>query len=113
MNISELREKLKILGFTRSSRNFFKYVINGHSIGVELNEIDASKSKIDYERIKVWNRSSSGFHQEETFVILECVIRLLRKGYSPENIELEKTWKTGRGTSGRLDSVRTKTLILR
>ena len=35
--------------------------------------------------------------------MLECVDRLLEKGYLPQNIILEKTWATGHGTSGRLD----------
>jgi type I restriction enzyme M protein len=34
---------------------------------------------------------------------LECVIRLLSKGYKPENIELEKTYKLGHKDKGRLD----------
>ena len=34
---------------------------------------------------------------------MECVNRLLEKGYSPKNIILEKTWPAGHGTSGRLD----------
>src|SRR5690606_6694322 len=37
------------------------------------------------------------------WVVLECVDRLLEKGYPPQNIVLEKTWRTGHGTSGRLD----------
>ena len=36
-------------------------------------------------------------------MVLECVDRLLIKGYKPENIILEKTWPSGHGTSGRLD----------
>lgn len=35
--------------------------------------------------------------------MLECVNRLLEKGYKPQNIILEKTWAAGHGTSGRLD----------
>lgn len=36
-------------------------------------------------------------------VVLEAVIRLINKGYLPNVIELEKTWPSGHGTSGRLD----------
>ena len=32
--------------------------------------------------------------------MLECVHRLLEKGYKPEHIELEPKWKLGRGASG-------------
>jgi type I restriction enzyme M protein len=34
---------------------------------------------------------------------LECVNRLLEKGYKPENITLEKVYPAGHGFSGRLD----------
>ena len=44
----------------------------------------------------------------EDWVVFECVDRLLEKGYLPQNITLEKTWKTGHGTSGRLDILVTR-----
>ncbi len=44
----------------------------------------------------------------EDWVVFECVDRLLEKGYQPKNITLEKTWKTGHGTSGRLDILVTR-----
>lgn len=53
--------------------------------------------------IKVWGKTTSNFSQAENFVILECVDRLLTKGYSPNCIELEKTYPSGHGHSGRLD----------
>ena len=37
------------------------------------------------------------------WVVLECVNRLLEKGYKPENITLEKTYPSEHGHSGRLD----------
>lgn len=40
--------------------------------------------------------------------MLECVDRLLTKGYLPKNKILEKTWKTEHGTSGRLDILVTR-----
>ena len=39
---------------------------------------------------------------------MECVDRLITKGYQPQNIVLEKTWATGHGTSGRLDILITR-----
>ena len=53
--------------------------------------------------IKVWERTTSNFSQAENFVVLECVDNLLEKGYAPTCIELEKTYPSGRGRSGRLD----------
>ena len=37
---------------------------------------------------------------DENFVVLECVARLLAKGYLPNSIELEPKWSLGRGEKG-------------
>lgn len=67
-------------------------------------EIDFEKQSFNFgDKIKAESKTTQNFSQAENWVVLECVDRLLEKGYSPENITLEKTWKTGHGTSGRLD----------
>ncbi|MDR1199006.1 MAG: N-6 DNA methylase, partial [Prevotellaceae bacterium] len=67
-------------------------------------EVDFEKNTIDYGNLIQFNsRTTLNFSQPENFVVLECVDRLLEKGYSPQNITLEKTWAAGHGTSGRLD----------
>ncbi|MCD8202712.1 MAG: N-6 DNA methylase, partial [Prevotella sp.] len=66
--------------------------------------IDLEKEHIDYgDKIVAESKTTQNFFQPENFVVLECVDRLLRKGYLPQNIVLEKTWRSGHGTSGRLD----------
>lgn len=66
--------------------------------------IDFNNKKIDYgTKIKMGNATTSNFVKPENFVVLECVNRLLEKGYKPENIELEKIYPSGRGHSGNLD----------
>ncbi len=67
-------------------------------------EIDFGKEIIIYgDKIICESKTTQNFSQSENFVVLECVNRLLEKGYKPENIILEKTWGAGHGTSGRLD----------
>jgi type I restriction enzyme M protein len=67
-------------------------------------EIDFKNEVINYgEEIKSDSKTTQNFSQPENFVVLECVDRLLTKGYPPQNIILEKTWPAGHGTSGRLD----------
>ena len=67
-------------------------------------EVNFDKELINYgDRIKADNKTTQNFSQSENFVVLECVNRLLEKGYKPENIVLEKTYPSGHGTSGRLD----------
>lgn len=95
-------EFLKYLKFDISGNNA-TYKLNDYSINIQLDD-QIEKSFISYgDKIIVHNKVSSNFSKEENFVVLECVIRLLEKGYKPENIELEKTWKSGHGHSGRLD----------
>lgn len=51
--------------------------------------VDFNNKKIDYgTKIKMGNATTSNFVKPENFVVLECVNRLLEKGYKPENIEL-------------------------
>lgn len=66
-------------------------------------EVDFSKKSINYGEIAADCKTTQNFSQDENWVVLECVNRLLEKGYSPKNIILEKTWPAGHGTSGRLD----------
>lgn len=72
-------------------------------------EVDFDKKSINYgKKIKGDVKTTQNFSQAENWVILECVNRLLEKGYQPGNIVLEKVWRTGHGTSGRLDILVTR-----
>ena len=90
------------LGFTpkeNASGIFQKKYADGYSI-----EIDFENRKINFgDLIKSESKSTQNFSQAENWVVLECVNRLLEKGYSPKNIVLEKVYPSGHGTSGRLD----------
>jgi type I restriction enzyme M protein len=72
-------------------------------------EVDFESESFNYGKLIVAeSQTTQNFSQKENWVILECVDRLLEKGYQPQNITLEKTWKTGHGTSGRLDILVTR-----
>jgi len=99
-----VENKLKKIGFTESKGNFLVADIKGYKIVIKYNPQNPQTSKIDYgSKIKIWRRTTSDLSKVENLVVLESVIRLLQKGYKPESLELEKTWKSGHGTSGRLD----------
>ena len=101
----ELKESLKVLGFVAEDGKDNVYIkkYNNYDIKVKYNEKNPEKSEIDYGTKILCNRKTTcNFHQDETFVVLECVNRLLEKGYKPENIELEKAWGMGH-TEGYLD----------
>ncbi len=102
----DLLEKLKCLGFIESEQdnNLLLSTIDP-LIRIKIDKKEVKKSTIDYMSagIVVWNKATSNLNKAENLVVLECVLRLLKKGYAANCIELERTWKSGGGTSGRLD----------
>lgn len=99
-NKKELVKKLGFLPKENTCGIYEKiYATDNYSI-----KIDFSKKIINYGKlICCENGTTQNFSKEENWVVLECVDRLLEKGYKPQNIILEKTWASGHGTSGRLD----------
>lgn len=53
--------------------------------------IDIANNHIKYEDIgiTVTRNTTSNFDEPESLVVLECVDRLLTKGYQPQHLELE------------------------
>lgn len=97
---------IQTLGFTpkENTSGIFHKKYNGYAI-----EIDFENSVFNFgNKIKGESKTTQNFSQAENWVVLECVDRLLEKGYPPQNIVLEKTWRTGHGTSGRLDILVTR-----
>jgi hypothetical protein len=73
------------------------------SIGEADLKVDFDKPEIIYPKdrgLKVNREDTCNFSQNENFVVFECVHRLLEKGYKPEHLELEPTWRVGHGASG-------------
>lgn len=65
--------------------------------------VDFDNKKIVYpeaQGLKVNDKTTSNFEHDENFVVLECVCRLLDKGYRPEHIELEPRWNLGHDAKG-------------
>ena len=94
-----LLEVLQSIGFTKeSSKNYFKRDYETCFIAV-----DFDNKKIIYPESKgliVNDKTTSNFEHDENFVVLECVCRLLDKGYRPEHIELEPRWTLGHDAKG-------------
>lgn len=103
------KELLKELGFLPKENEdeiFYKKFLNSDNYIIEVN---FSNNKFDFgSKIKSDSLTTQNFSQEENWVVLECVNRLLEKGYKPSDITLEKIYPTGHGTSGRLDILVTK-----
>lgn len=78
---------------------FIKKYSDGYSI-----EVDFEKNTFYFGgKIKIQGKDSQNICKPEDWVVLECLNRLLEKGYKPENISLEKVYPAGHGFSGRLD----------
>ncbi|MEM0576673.1 restriction endonuclease subunit S [Flavobacterium polysaccharolyticum] len=97
-----MKDLLQVIGFQPKENAkdiFIKKYPDGYII-----EIDFHKEIINYgDKIICESKTTQNHSQAENFVVLECVNRLLEKGYKPENIILEPTWKLGRQEKGRLD----------
>ena len=101
---SNLKNMLSSAGFSDTSNDKYEknYPLSNCSIVV-----DFRNKKIIYPEdkgFKVNIATTTNFSEPENFVVLECVNRLLDKGYRPENIELERAWTLGHEQkSGRAD----------
>lgn len=107
MNLQYIRQFLERIGFHSDDSLNYTIDINSYLINVVV-ELDDSgnivNSSIDYgEKILVEHGGITNLSKRESIVQLECVIRLLKKGYKPGDIELEKTYRLGHKDKGRLD----------
>ena len=98
---TNFRHVLKKLRFIQSDAIFSKH-FEQHNCDIQ---VDFSKEIIIYPpEIDTGANTTTNFSQNENFVVLECVCRLLEKGYKPCDMELEPLWKLGHsGKSGRAD----------
>ena len=101
INKENLPKVLDCLGFEKQGDAYSKHYDES---SCDIN-VDFANERIDYpSNLDTGANTTTNFSQEENFVVLECVNRLLDKGYKPESIFLEKTWTLGHtGKSGRAD----------
>ncbi len=94
---------LEYLGFTKQGNRYSKHY---EKVNCDI-RIDIKKGEIEYPKTKgfvVNECQTCNLSTQENFVVLECVNRLLEKGYQPNHIELEPRWKLGHNAkSGRAD----------
>lgn len=94
----DTKKLIQVLGFIpkENTSGIFHKNYNGYSI-----EIDFEKQQFDFGSKIIGGRTTTqNFSQTENWVVLECIDRLLEKGYKPENIILEKKYTVGHGASG-------------
>ena len=85
INKENLKKVLNFLEFTHRKEIYtYKNKILGYTIVVDF----AGKGKITYpDGVIVNDETTSNLTKNENFVVLECVYRLLKLGYKPENAQ--------------------------
>lgn len=99
----ELKEKLLNIGFKYKDGavDIFYYIINGYKLSVDLNT-----KRISYgDKIVIHKEDALNINRPENLVRLECIARLIKQGYKPQDIELEKMYKLGHRYKGFADIV--------
>ena len=95
-----LKKVLETLGFEKNGNIMYKKY---RAYNCEL-KVDFANEKLIYPVAIRGRERNDNFDAPENFVVFECVVRLLDKGYRPEHIELEKEWHLGHDAkSGRAD----------
>lgn len=63
--------------------------------------VDFGNKRINYPSdLKSYRKTTLNFSSPENFVVLECITRLLSLGYTPKQLELEKTMPGGHADTG-------------
>lgn len=99
INEESLKDMLEKLEFVENQGIYSKQFLENDA----YLKVDFNKRELIYPEDKgltVNERQTCNFSDNENFVVFECVHRLLKKGYNPNNIELEPKWKLGHGASG-------------
>ncbi len=99
ITIANLLESIQVLGFIQQASGVYQKTF-GDLLGCIIT-VDFNAKKISYpEGLKINDETTCNFAHPENFVVLECVSRLLEKGYRAEHIELEKRWNLGHDAKG-------------
>lgn len=88
------------MGFYESRDNIYSKHYVDFDCFIDVNFIEQSIIYPQDKGLRVNDATTSNFDHPENFVVLECVNRLLDKGYRPEHIELEKRWTLGHNPVG-------------
>lgn len=99
MTKDNIQELLQLLAFEREGNIYAKkYETVSEPLRVDI----SGDGHIYYSEcgITIGRETTCNLLEPENLVVLHCVDRLLRKGYSPFHIELEPAWKLGHTAKG-------------
>lgn len=103
ISTDNLKLVLHKLNFIQETEQIFSKKYSNDKTQIKVN-FDTKKIIYPKEIIK-GDETTCNFSHPENFVVLECVNRLLDKGYKAEHIQLEPLYKLGHGSksSGKAD----------
>lgn len=88
--MSNIKEWLKVLGFTLNDDSSYIKTYKNCSINVSLDYKVTYPSQVTIER-----RTSCDLNMPESLVVLDCLDRLFSIGYPPSSVTLEKGYRSG------------------
>src|SRR5688572_6935566 len=104
LNKTEIKELINVLGFKAQNESQDVFYKNYPRHGNYVLKVDFEHEKIEYGlSIKLGDLTTSHFENSENLIVLECVDRVLEKGYPPDRVSLEQKWPMGRKEKGKLD----------
>jgi type I restriction enzyme M protein len=111
INNDEIRSLIKFIGYLPEDGSSDVYYKNYTIHNNYIIRINFNTKKIEYrsddvkaeDGIRWGDLTTSNFENSENFVVLECIDRLLVKGYKPNNLYLEYKFPLGRNEKGKLD----------
>lgn len=97
---NNLRPLLASLGYKKTKGNT-KVWTRFFEASSSTITVDFAAEAIRYPKgLKINRATTTNFSQPENFVVLECITRLLSLGYTPQQLELEKSTPKGHGEGG-------------
>jgi type I restriction enzyme M protein len=101
---ADIKQLITFLGFKPQDGDKDIYYKNYPKHNDYVIKVNVEKDHIDYgTQVHLGDLTTSHFENSENFVVLECVDRVLEKGYPPSCISLEHKWPMGRKEKGKLD----------
>lgn len=101
ITVENLPSVLTNLGFTHQNNVYTKTFPDFEcKLVADFNE----RSFTYPSELRVNDKTTCNFSADENFVVFECVHRLIKQGYHPKHIELERKWQLGHSQkSGKAD----------
>lgn len=101
---TQIKELITLLGFKPQDGDKDVYYKNYPKHKSYVLKVNFEKENIEYgSKIKLGDLTTCNFENSENFIVLECVDRVLEKGYPPAKLTLEQKWPMGRKEKGKLD----------